>query len=338
MTDDEARQEEKDPVTLVGEVKEGETNDDLGTQECGELCSETEKENQTTLSSDADDCEKDRGNAPCDADEGCDLPAGVLGVSDHSGEDPDSDPAQDAGAKLVQLREELTDLEEKIAEQKAAYQRLERECAEFRELYPETPLSSLPDSVWADVQAGVALLPPRLGPYDYYAIACGYGAQPNLEPGPYCYFAPFITAAISPDPSAQPESLGNDLLRSSRAGVDNCRALLALDGLTPERQALLQKYYYRYISLALSNIGGVTEGVPVTRKVRRQTLSFIMEALAHVPDQLSDPSQEQIILNELVGNFLPDRLLKTAGKKELDNYYRHLRRLQKKYSQLTLVI
>jgi hypothetical protein len=189
-----------------------------------------------------------------------------------------------------------------------------------------------------DVKAGVGLLPPRLGPYDYYAIACGYGPDPHLEPGPYCYYAPMISAAISPDPSAQPESLGDDLLRSSRSGVDNCRALLALDGLTPERQELLKKYYYRYISLVLSNIGGVTQGQPVTRKVRRKTLSFVMDALARVPAELSDPDQEKAILGELTGNFLPKRLLETAGQKELDDYYRHLRRLQKKHTQLTPVI
>ena len=188
----------------------------------------------------------------------------------------------------------------------------------------------------ADVRAGVALLPPRLGPYDYYAIACGYGPDPHLEPGPYCYFAPMISAAIPHDPSAQPESLGNDLLRSSKAGTGNCRALLALDGLTPERQALLKKYYYRYLSLALSNIGGVMQGKPVTRKVRRQTLSFVMDALAQVPVQLKDPVQERIILDELVGNFLPERLVNTVGQKELDHYYRHLGRLHKKYPELPL--
>ena len=188
----------------------------------------------------------------------------------------------------------------------------------------------------ADVQAGVALLPPRLGPYDYYAIACGYGAGPAPEPGPYCYYAPMISAAISPDPSAQAESLGNDLLRSSEAGIRNCRGLLNLDGLTADRLALLRKYYYRYLSLSLSNIGGAVQGQPVSRKVRRQTLSFVMDALAHVPAQLSDPRQEQAILNELVGNFLPERLLKTAGQKELDNYYRLLRRLHRRYPDLTL--
>ena len=183
-----------------------------------------------------------------------------------------------------------------------------------------------------DVKAGVALLPPRLGPYDYYAIACGYGPDPGLEPGPYCYYAPMISAAISPDPSAQPESLGNDLLRSSRAGVDNCRALLSLDGLTPEREALLRKSYYRYISLSLSNIGGAVQGQPVPRKVRRKTLAFVMEALAQVPPQLADPSREQAIRSELMGNFLPKRLLETAGQKELDDYYRQLKRLQRKYN------
>ena len=189
-----------------------------------------------------------------------------------------------------------------------------------------------------DVSAGVGLLPPRLGPYDFYAIACGYGPDPHLEPGPYCYYAPMISAAISPDPSALSESLGNDLLRSSRTGVDNCCALLALDGLTPERKALLKKSYYRYISLALSNIGGVTQGRPVTRKVRRKTLYFVLDALAHVPAELSDPAQQKAILGELTGNFLPKRLLETAGQKELDDYYRHLKRLQRKYSQLTPVI
>ena len=60
--------------------------------------------------------------------------------------------------------------------------------------------------------------------------------------------------------SSQAESLGNDLLRSSEAGIRNCRALLDLDGLTPKRQALLRKSYYRYVSLALSNIGGTVAG------------------------------------------------------------------------------
>ena len=188
----------------------------------------------------------------------------------------------------------------------------------------------------ADVRAGVTLLPPRLGPYDFYAIACGYGAGPAPEPGPYCYYAPMISAAISPDPSSQAESLGNDLLRSSEAGIRNCRALLALDGLTPKRQALLRKSYYRYVSLALSNIGGAVAGEPVDEKTRNRTLKFVFDALDGVPAQLKDERDEQRILNELVGHFLPERILRTCGEKSLQRYERELRRYARKHPRLPL--
>ena len=185
----------------------------------------------------------------------------------------------------------------------------------------------------ADVRRGVNLLPPRLGPYDYYAIAMGYAPE-EPAPGPYCYFAPFISAAISPDPSAQPETLSNDLLLSSMAGINNCRALLNLDGLTEERTKLIQKQYYRYIFLSLSNVGGVVQGRPVSRKVRNRTLRFVMKALSDVPPQLADAAQQKRILDELEGNFLPERVEKTAGEKELKNYKRQLKCLYRKYSKL----
>lgn len=186
-----------------------------------------------------------------------------------------------------------------------------------------------------DVEAGVNLLPPRLGPYDYYAIALGYG-ETEPEPGPYCYYAPFYTAAISPDPSAQAESLGDDLLRSSAAGICNCRALLKLDGLTEKRTALLRRQYYRYITLALSNIGGTVNGAPVDEKTRKETVRFIFDALDEVPDALKDAREEQRILNELTGNFLPERIRETCGDKSLARYERELRRYARKHSGLAL--
>lgn len=181
----------------------------------------------------------------------------------------------------------------------------------------------------ADLAEGVSLLPPRLGPYDYYAIACGYGADEPV-PGPYCRFAPFYSAAISPDPSAQAESLGDDLLRSSAAGLDNCRALLRLDGLDEARTALLRRQYYRYVMLALSNIGGKVDGIPVEGKVQKETVRFVMSALSEVPPELSDPDQQQRILDELVGNFLPERVVASGGKKALKSYYRQLRKYRKR--------
>lgn len=182
----------------------------------------------------------------------------------------------------------------------------------------------------ADVAAGVNLLPPRLGPYDYYAIACGYGTVPP-EPGAYCYYAPFYSAAISPDPSAQAESLGNDLLASSRAGIANCKALLELDGLTPRRTALLRKQYYRYVWLALSNIGGSVAGKPVSWQEQKKTLIFVMDALASVPLELKDPEQEKRALKELEGNFLPLRVEENCGSCALKKYLRQVKKLKKKY-------
>lgn len=173
----------------------------------------------------------------------------------------------------------------------------------------------------ADVRKGVSLLPPRLGPYDYYAIACGYGSE-ETPAGEYCYFAPFISAAISPDPSAQSETLGNDLVASSAAGIRNCRALLKLDGLDENRLALLRKQYYRYLWLSLSNLGGSVKGEPVSWKVQKKTLIFVFRGLDEVPPELADAEQDKRIRQELTGNFLPKRVEENGGKKTLDKYYK----------------
>ena len=199
----------------------------------------------------------------------------------------------------------------------------------------------------ADVKRGVNLLPPRLGPYDYYAIAWGYGNNVSAEPeasfpyapspGPYCYFAPFQSASIPTDPSALPEALGDDLLASSKAALDNCRTLITLDGLTEHRMQLLRRYYYRRIYLTLSNIGGAIGDKPVSESVRSQTVNFIFESLAKVPPQLFDEKWQRQILAELTGNFLPVRLLGSPGaKKALERHYRQLRRLHRAYPDLPL--
>ena len=231
----------------------------------------------------------------------------------------------------------------------------------------------------ADVKRGVSLLPPRLGPYDYYAIAWGYGpdtaaavqhsaaasssaiavspatsasvsasytayAGPDARfpyeptPGPYCYFAPFQSGPISPDPSALPEALGDDLLVSSKAALDNCRTLLTLDGLTEHRLQLLRRYYYRSIYLTLSNIGGVIAGKPVRESIQSRTLDFIFRGLATVPSDLRDPRLQQQILDELDGNFLPRRICENGGAPALQRYRRQLDRLRARWqSQLKLL-
>lgn len=207
----------------------------------------------------------------------------------------------------------------------------------------------------ADVKRGVNLLPPRLGPYDEYAIAWGYAPAPAPstpagvsdstsadasatafapKPGPYCYFAPNQSGPISPDPSALPDALGDDLLASSKAALANCRALLTLDGLTGHRTQLLRRYYYRSIYLTLSNIGGVIDGKPVSESLQRRTLDFIFRQLATVPPVLRDRQLQQQILNELDGNFLPRRVCENGGDPALQRYRRHLARLHKRWPQL----
>ena len=227
----------------------------------------------------------------------------------------------------------------------------------------------------ADVKRGVYLLPPRLGPYDEYAIAWGYGpdtaaavqhsaaasssaiavspatsasvsasytayAGPDARfpyeptPGPYCYFAPNQSGPISPDPSALPDALGDDLLASSKAALTNCRALLTLDGLTGHRTQLLRRYYYRSIYLTLSHIGGVIDGKPVGESLQRRTLDFIFRQLVTVPPVLRDERLQQQILDELDGNFLPRRIYENGGDPALQRYRRHLTRLHKRWPQL----
>ena len=57
----------------------------------------------------------------------------------------------------MELREELKEIKAQLASRDAARRRAEGEYEEFRALYPGIPLSSLPDSVWEDIQSGVPL-------------------------------------------------------------------------------------------------------------------------------------------------------------------------------------
>lgn len=75
--------------------------------------------------------------------------------------DPDpGDPSPDESdpiGRLEQLRAELTKVREELAEQKAFWERVGNECAEFYELFPTVSPASLPDGVWKDVGRGIPL-------------------------------------------------------------------------------------------------------------------------------------------------------------------------------------
>ena len=71
-------------------------------------------------------------------------------------------------------------------------------------------------------------------------------------------------------------------------------------------------------------------------KTRNRTLKFIFDALDNIPEALKDAREEQRILNELTGNFLPERIRKTCGDKSLKRYERELRRYARKHPGLAL--
>lgn len=73
---------------------------------------------------------------------------------------PDTVPGADAPEgedELSRLRTELEDLRAALAERDASFARMSNECAEFSELFPDTPLKSVPDEVWQSVRAGIPL-------------------------------------------------------------------------------------------------------------------------------------------------------------------------------------
>ena len=82
-------------------------------------------------------------------------------LSDDSVSDPDPLAAESteeaAEDSLEQLRSELNRLKSDLQERDAAWRRIGLECEEFFALYPDTPLSSVPDGVWEDVKKGVPI-------------------------------------------------------------------------------------------------------------------------------------------------------------------------------------
>ena len=59
--------------------------------------------------------------------------------------------------ELESMREELCRLRAELEERKNSLERLGKEISEFSELFPNEPLTALPDSVWESVRGGIPL-------------------------------------------------------------------------------------------------------------------------------------------------------------------------------------
>ncbi len=65
-------------------------------------------------------------------------------------------PAE-AEASIDSLKAEINSLKLRLEESQLMYDKLHGECMEFSNLYPDVPLSSIPDSVWNSARAGIPL-------------------------------------------------------------------------------------------------------------------------------------------------------------------------------------
>ena len=86
-----------------------------------------------------------------------DIPADTGADSHFDREGSDSETQE---SELEQLRGELKQLRQELAERDARLKqnvRVEREYAEFHDLFPDVSVGTLPEEVWQDVKAGASL-------------------------------------------------------------------------------------------------------------------------------------------------------------------------------------
>jgi len=171
-----------------------------------------------------------------------------------------------------------------------------------------------------DKEKGVSLTPPRLGVHDYFSIKWGYqpifeAAMPENEASvlnnwlqengndPMYIYSGTAVSAVVPDPAAQSDALGNDLIKSAQLGIANIKR--TVENLIPwtmtkgdnldllqKRWDGLTKHYYRITNLSLSYLGGVYQFkgvygqypanlVPVESAKQKEAIGFIVKEMSN---------------------------------------------------------
>lgn len=223
-----------------------------------------------------------------------------------------------------------------------------------------------------DKEKGVALTPPRLGLHDYFSIQWGY--QPIFEAktpedelptlnkwfldkgnDPFYIYGGTAVSAVVPDPSAQSDALGNDLIKSALYGIHNIKFITnnlvkwTLDkgdylDLLQTRWDGLTKLYFRITNLTLSHLGGAYEFkgvygqypsnfVPVDKETQKETILFIIKQLSNCqwlnnPEiaQLLGTSTDEItkwqssVIGNMLGNFILSRITANEALYTLNKY------------------
>ena len=195
-----------------------------------------------------------------------------------------------------------------------------------------------------DLQRGVKMTPPALGPFDFLSIEYGYkiiyGAdtekkeREELEKifiskgdDPMYFFGPLTMSQVFPDPASQSDALGDDIIKSSYYGIKNTRIILENlykwtidtggdESLLVERYNALINQYYRLLSLPLSYVGGKYQ--------------FYGNLLAEKPKYIPVEKQKQIEavnyitleLKEAGKHTLRRELLPLIGSEYVDKVYK----------------
>jgi len=216
-----------------------------------------------------------------------------------------------------------------------------------------------------DKEKGVRMTPPNMGPYDYFSIQFAYkpvfGAKrpeeelPEInrwfkEKGtnPMYLYAKMMLSPVVPDPSAQADALGNDLVKSGKYGISNLKLITrnllkwtVAEGddydLLKERMEGIYKLYSRLVMLPLSNLGGEytfagpagmhkETYVPVEKEKQRETIRFVIGEIANSQwldqpqlNRLLGPQTDNLAklqtsaISAMLGNFVLDRLVSNAS-------------------------
>ena len=211
-----------------------------------------------------------------------------------------------------------------------------------------------------DKEKGVALTPPRLGLHDYFSIQWGY--QPIFEAktpedemptlnkwflekrnDPFYIYGGTAVSAVVPDPSAQSDALGNDLIKSAQYGIANIKLTTKnlvkwtmsegdITDLLQKRWDGLIKLYFRITNLSLSYLGGAyefkgvygqypTNFVPVESAKQKETIRFIVSEITNCEwmnnreiVQLTGTTTDEItkwqsgVVGNMLGNFILSRI------------------------------
>jgi hypothetical protein len=232
-----------------------------------------------------------------------------------------------------------------------------------------------------DKEKGVALSPPRLGLQDIFAIKWGY--QPILEAvkpedeaatlnkwflengkDPMYIYGGTAVSAVVPDPSAQSDALGNDLIKSAQYGIANIKLTTKNlvkwtmsegdnSDLLQKRWDGLTKLYFRISNLTLSYLGGAyefkgvygqypTNFVPVESAKQKETIRFIISEMTNCDwmnnreiVQLTGTTTDEItkwqsgVVGNMLGNFILSRIvanqaLYTQNAYTLNEYFNDL--------------